>query len=96
MQKHAFFLYMWDFLLYNNTVRKPQKIMIHEYSIFILEGHTDYEGGQVLGAYRTKADADAALDAYKAKAAARKYGNFDDYSVAEFILDAAADAYPTI
>lgn len=67
-------------------------------SIFILEGLVDYEGGQVLGAYSTKADADAACEAYKAKVAAEKYGpgNFDGYSVAEFILDAAADAYPTI
>jgi len=65
-------------------------------SIFILEGLVDYEGGQVLGAYSTVRYADAACEAYKAKAAVRKYGNFDDYSVAEFILDAAADAYPTI
>jgi hypothetical protein len=62
-------------------------------SIFILEGLVDYEGGQVLGAYSTKAAADAALDAYKVKAAARHYGEFDSYSVAEFILDADADAY---
>jgi len=70
--------------------------MIHEYSIFILEGLTDYEGGQVIGAYRTRAAAKDALAAYEAKAADRKYGNFDDYSIAEFVLDAAADAYPTI
>ena len=63
-------------------------------SIFILEGLVDYEGGQVLGAYRTKAAADAALDAYKAEVAARRYGpgNFDDYSITEHVLDAEAVA----
>lgn len=69
--------------------------MIHKFSIFIIEGLTDYEGGQVLGAYRTKADADAALDAYKAKVAAnpRVEFEFDGYRIAEFILDAAANAW---
>lgn len=68
--------------------------MIHKFSIFILEGLVDYEGGQVLGAYSTAAAAAAACEAYKAEVAARRYGpgNFDDYSIAEFVLDAAANA----
>ena len=66
-------------------------------SIFILEGLTDYEGGQVLGAYSSMAAAEGALEACKTKVAAMKYGpgNFDDYSITECVLDAAADAYPT-
>lgn len=63
-------------------------------SIFILEGLVDYEGGQVLGAYSTKAAADAACEAYTAEVAARRYGpgNFDDYRIVELVLDADAVA----
>ena len=68
--------------------------MIHKFSIFILEGLVDYEGGQVLGAYSTKFGADAACEAYKAEVAARKHGpgNFDDYRITEHVLDAEAVA----
>lgn len=67
--------------------------MIHKFSIFIIEGLTDYEGGQVLGAYRTKAAAVAALDAYKAKAMIYDNDEFDGYSIAELVLDADIDQF---
>lgn len=64
--------------------------------IFLLNGLTDYEGSTVLGVYLTAAGAEAALDVYKAKVLADiesctyDHYEYDDYSITEFIIDAAA------
>ena len=55
-----------------------------------------YEGGRVLGAYSTMAAAESALDTYKANVLADvesctyDHYEYDDYSITEFIVDAAA------
>ena len=63
-------------------------------NVFIVSGLTDYEGGQVLGAYSTRAAAKTALDMYKVQAAkdtkTRSYDNaeFDEYTIEEIPLNA--------
>lgn len=70
--------------------------MKNQSSIFLVNGLVDYEGGRALGAYSTMAAAEAALDAYKANVLADiesctyDHYEYDDYSITEFIVDAAA------
>lgn len=70
--------------------------MKNESSIFLVNGLTDYEDGRVLGAYSTMAAAESALDTYKANVLADiesctyDHYEYDDYSITEFIVDAAA------
>jgi len=65
-------------------------------TIFLLNGVADYELTAVLGVYLTAAGAEAALDVYKTKVLADiesctyNHFEFDDYSITEFIIDAAA------
>ncbi len=70
--------------------------MKNKSSIFLVNGLVDYEGSQVLGAYLTMTAAKAALEAYRSQVAAdlknRSYlvSAYDDYSITEFVVDAAA------
>lgn len=70
--------------------------MTNQPTIFLLNGLTDYEGGTVLGVYLTAAGAEAALEAYKANVLADiesctyDHYEYDDYSITELIIDAAA------